>query len=212
MSDLICVAFKDMETADRALDELREMQREYLIDLEDACVAVREPSGKVHLKQAVNLVSLGATSSGLSGMLWGGLVGLLFLNPLAGMALGGAVGLGTGALAGSMSDYGIPDDYIRKMAETIEPGMSALFVLVRKVNPDKVLPELAKFQGKALRTSLTTEQERRLEDALSGIGSQAASSGPDQGLSATAADMRSIDADQQGTEAGTDAKSPTTHR
>jgi uncharacterized membrane protein len=166
MSDLICVAFKDKDTADRALDELREMQREYLIDLEDACVAVREMDGKVRLKQAVNLVSLGTTSSGLSGMLWGSLVGLLFLNPLAGMALGGVIGAGTGALAGRMTDYGIPDDYIRKIGGTIEPGTSALFVLVRKVNPDKVLPELSKYQGTVLRTSLTNEQENRLKEAL----------------------------------------------
>jgi len=172
MSDLICVGFKDKDTADRALDELREMQREYLIDLEDACVAVREMDGKVRLKQAVNLVSLGGAKSGLSGMLWGSLVGLLFLNPLAGMALGGVIGAGTGALAGSMTDYGIPDDYIRKIAETIEPGTSALFVLVRKVNPDKVLPELSKYQGTVLRTSLTTDQENRLKEALNCASSQ----------------------------------------
>lgn len=173
MPELVCVAFKDQDTADRVLDELREMQREYLVDLEDACVAIREPDGKVRLKQAVNLVSLGAASSGLSGMLWGGLVGLLFLNPLAGMAVGGAAGLGAGALAGKVSDFGISDDYIRKIAEAIEPGTSALFVLVRKANPDKVLPELAKYQGKLLRTSLTADQERRLQEALGGTGSQA---------------------------------------
>ena len=173
MPDLICVAFKDKDTAERALNELREMEREYLIDLKDACVAVREPNGKVRLQQAVDLVSMGAARSGLSGMLWGSLVGLLLLNPLAGMVVGGAVGAGAGALAGSITDYGIPDDYIRKIAETIEPGMSALFVLVRKVNPDKVLPELAKYQGTLLRTSLTTEQENRLRKALHGAGTQA---------------------------------------
>lgn len=172
MSDLICVAFKDKDTADRALTELREMQREYLIDLMDACVAVREQDGKVRLKQAVDMVSMGAASSGISGMLWGSLVGLLFLNPLAGMVVGGAVGAGAGALAGSMTDYGIPDDYIRKIAETIKPDTSALFVLVRKVNPDKVLPELAKYQGTLLRTSLTTDQENRLREALNGVGAQ----------------------------------------
>lgn len=218
MSELICIAFKDTETADRALNELREMQREYLIDLEDACVAIREPGGKVRLKQAVNLVSLGAASSGLSGMLWGGLVGLLFLNPLAGMALGGAIGLGTGALAGSVSDYGISDDYIRKIAETIEPGTSALFVLVRKVNPEKVLPELTKYHGTVLRTSLTADQERRLREALSGAGAQA-TAGSDQGVRAAAADMGSLNvatsataddgeqAPHQRTEAGTGASS-----
>lgn len=168
MPDLICVAYKDKDTADQVLNELREMQREYLIDLEDACVVTREMDGKVRLKQAVNLVTMGAASSGLSGMLWGGLVGLLFLNPLAGMALGGAVGMGAGALAGRMSDYGIPDDYIRKIAQAIEPGSSGLFVLVRKVNPEKVLPELAKYHGTVLRTSLTSEQEARLQQALSG--------------------------------------------
>ena len=220
MPDMICIAFKDKDTADRALNELREMQREYLIDLEDACVAVRELDGKVRLKQSVNLMSLGAASSGLSGMLWGGLVGLLFLNPLAGMALGGAVGMGAGALAGRMSDYGIPDDYIRKIAETIEPGTSALFVLVRKVNPDKVLPELAKYHGTLLRTSLTSEQERRLQEALSGVASQAAS-GADQAVRTAAADIGAANAAGQGmagsqqqttqqrTEAGTGATSPT---
>ncbi|MFS2008657.1 DUF1269 domain-containing protein [Azospirillum sp. CT11-132] len=174
MSDLICVAFNDKDTADRALTELREMQREYLIDLMDACVAVREQDGKVRLKQAVDMVSMGAARSGISGMLWGSLVGLLFLNPLAGLVVGGAVGAGAGALAGSMTDYGISDDYIRKIAETIKPGMSALFVLVRKVNPDKVLPELAKYQGTLLRTSLTTDQENRLREALNGVGTQEA--------------------------------------
>ena len=168
MPDLICVAYKDKDTADQVLNELRELQREYLIDLEDACVVTREMDGKVRLKQAVNLVTMGAASSGLSGMLWGGLVGLLFLNPLAGMALGGAVGMGAGALAGRMSDYGIPDDYIRKIAQAIEPGSSGLFVLVRKVNPERVLPELAKYHGTVLRTSLTSEQEARLQQALSG--------------------------------------------
>ena len=121
----------------------------------------------------VNLVSLGSAKSGLSGMLWGSLVGLLFLNPLAGMALGGVIGAGTGALAGSVTDYGIPDDYIRKIARTIEPGTSALFVLVRRVNPDKVLPELGKYQGTVLRTSLTTEQENRLKEALNCATAQA---------------------------------------
>ncbi len=169
MPDLVCIGFPDRETADRALDDLRRLQRDYLIDLEDACVAVREADGRVRLKQAVDLVSIGAAGSGLSGMLWGSLVGLLFLNPLAGMAVGGAVGAGAGALAGTVADYGIPDDYIRQLAGTLEPGTSALFVLIRKVNPDKVLPELEKYRGaRILRTSLTTEQERRLGDALAG--------------------------------------------
>jgi len=94
------------------------------------------------------------------------LVGLLFLNPLAGIATGIAVGAGTGALSGALADYGINDDFIKEMAKNLEPGSSALFVLVRRVIFDKVLPELKPFDGKVIRTSLTNEQERRLRKAL----------------------------------------------
>ena len=101
--------------------------------------------------------------------MWGALVGLLFLNPLAGFAIGGALGAGTGALSGSLSDYGIDDDFIKSLSETIPNDSSALFVLLRKFQPEKVLKELedSDFKGKVLRTSLSPEQEQKLQDALS---------------------------------------------
>src|SRR5699024_5916225 len=129
MSDLVAVAFDTPDEADRALTELNRLQKEYLIDLADAVVVVRQPDGKVDLKQSVNLVSAGATSGGLSGALWGTLVGLLFLNPLAGLAIGGLVGAGAGALSGKLADYGIDDDFIRSLAEKLQPNTSALFLL-----------------------------------------------------------------------------------
>ena len=89
MAELIAVGFDDPNEADRALTELTRLQREYLIDLEDAVVAIRRPDGKVSLKQSVNLVGLGAASGAMWGGLFGSLIGLLFLNPLAGFALGG---------------------------------------------------------------------------------------------------------------------------
>jgi uncharacterized membrane protein len=168
MTDLVAVAFEDKQEADRALGELQRLQREFLVDLADAVVAIRGADGKVQLKQSVNLVGAGAASGGLSGALWGTLVGLLFLNPLAGMAVGGAVGAGAGALSGSLMDYGIEDDFIRELAETLQPDSSALFVLVRKVQPEKVLAELKPFRGRVLRTSLSPEDEARLQAALSG--------------------------------------------
>jgi uncharacterized membrane protein len=103
-----------------------------------------------------------------TGALFGTLIGLLFLNPLAGFALGGLVGGGTGALSGSLVDYGINDDFIRSLGQTLPPDSSALFVLVRKVQPEKVLAELSNFRGRVLRTSLSPEQEKRLQAALSG--------------------------------------------
>ncbi|MBX6324186.1 MAG: hypothetical protein IRY94_20410, partial [Rhodospirillaceae bacterium] len=77
MSDLVCIAFNDRETADRVLNDMRAAQTGHLVELEDACVVVRDDAGKVHLKQAYNLVGPAAASGGLGGALWGGLIGLL---------------------------------------------------------------------------------------------------------------------------------------
>jgi uncharacterized membrane protein len=168
MAELVAIGFDNVQEADRVLTELARLQKEYLIDLEDAVVAIRQPDGQVNLKQSVNLVGVGAASGGLSGAMWGSLVGLLFLNPLAGMAVGGLIGAGSGALSGSLVDYGIDDKFIRSIADTLQPNTSALFVLVRKAQPEKVLSELSGFRGKVLRSSLSSEQEAKLQAALSG--------------------------------------------
>lgn len=168
MTDLIAVVFDDALEADRVLGKLHDLQREYLIDLGDAVVAVREQDGKVRLKQSVNLVGAGAASGGLSGILWGTLVGLLFLNPVAGFTVGGLIGAGAGALAGALADYGIDDNFIKSLAQKMSPGSSALFVLVRKVQPEKVMAELGNIRGTVLRTSLSPQQEAKLQEVLSG--------------------------------------------
>ena len=169
MADLIAVAFDQPDTADRVLHELTAMGREKLIELEDACVVVRPAQGEIQLKQMLPLTKVGALSGGSSGALWGALVGLLFLNPLAGMVVGAGIGAGTGALAGQLSDYGIDDDFIKRLGGTIKPDSSALFLLVRKVTGDKVLERLraAGIQGEVLQTSLSNEQEDALRKALS---------------------------------------------
>jgi hypothetical protein len=77
------------------------------------------------------------------------------------------VGAGSGALAGSLGDYGIDDDLIRSIGDTLQPNTSALFVLVRKVQPEKVLAELSGFKGRVIRSSLSPDQEQRLQAALS---------------------------------------------
>ncbi|ADZ68710.1 DUF1269 domain-containing protein [Polymorphum gilvum] len=167
MSDLIVVGFEAEETADNVLLKLASLQKEYLVDLEDAVVAIRDKDGKVHLKQSLNLTALGASSGLISGSLWGTLVGLLFLNPLAGLAIGGVVGAGTGALSGSLADYGIDDAFIKSLASTLPSESSALFILVRKAQPEKVLAEFAGVQARVLKTSLSPEQEKKLQEALS---------------------------------------------
>ncbi len=167
MSELVVIAFNGRDTADHVLNDLRSMQREYLVDLEDAVVVTRDADGKLNLKQSVNLVGMGAMSGGTWGALWGVLVGVLFMNPLLGFIAGAAAGAGAGALAGALSDYGIDDDFIKRMGETIGSDSSALFVLFKKVTLDRVLPEFNRYQGTVLKTSLTEEQEAKLRDALS---------------------------------------------
>jgi uncharacterized membrane protein len=167
MSDLVVLGFDGIHTADEVLNKLRSMQKEYLIDLEDACVVEREKSGKVYIKQAVNLTALGAAAGGSRGALWGAIVGLLFLNPLAGMAIGAITGAGVGALSGSLSDYGISDDFVKKLGETIPQDSSALFILFKRVNEDKVLPELERYKPRVLRTSMSNEAEKKLSAELS---------------------------------------------
>lgn len=169
MADLIAVAFDEPDTADKVLHALTAMGKEQLIQLEDACVVVRPPEGEIQLKQMLPLTKVGALSGGSSGALWGALVGLLFLNPLAGLAIGAGVGAASGALAGSLSDYGIDDDFIRRLGSTIKPNSSALFLLIRKVTGDKVLERLRAegFHGQVLQTSLSNEQEEALKKAIS---------------------------------------------
>jgi uncharacterized membrane protein len=150
--------------------KLQALQKEYVVELEDAVVVVRDTNGKVHLKQAVNLAGIGAASGAVWGGLFGVLVGVLFLNPLVGFATGVAVGAGTGALSAALADYGINDNFIKSMANEFPPGTSGLFILARRMNFDKVLPELKAFGGKVLKTSLSNEEEEHLRHALEGLG------------------------------------------
>jgi uncharacterized membrane protein len=159
MSTLAVIGYDDIFKAEEVRLELIKMQRDYLIDLEDAVVAVKDDSGKVKLHQAVNLTAAGAVSGGF----WGTLIGLIFLNPLLGLA----VGAGAGAVSGALSDIGINDQFMKDLAATMKPGSSALFVLVRRATPDKVLEELKGSGGKILKTSLSHEDEAKLQAALS---------------------------------------------
>lgn len=172
MSELVCIAFKDSGTADRVLNELRAMETDYVVDLEDAVIVVRDMDGKVHLKQCVDVFG-GATTHGVAlGVLWGGLMGLLFMNPLAGLLGSIAGGAGGGAMTtaasefGLLSDYGIPDNFIKGLGGTILPGTSAIFLLIRSFDENMLLDRLAKHGGTILKTSLNSEQEERLRAAL----------------------------------------------
>ena len=168
MSDLIAIAYDDEFKAEEVRLTLAKLQKEHLIELEDAAVVVKDDKGKVKLKQAVDLTAAGA----LSGGFWGLLIGTLFFVPLFGAALGAS----TGAISGALSDIGVDDDFMRELGENLQAGTSALFVLVTKVTPDKVLEVIAPYGGKVLRTSLTKDKEAELQEVLSRRGIEPESS------------------------------------
>jgi uncharacterized membrane protein len=155
---MVVFAFKDEAGAEQMRDSLKALQKQQLITLSDAAVAVRKPDGKVKVKQATSLVGVGA----LGGAFWGMFIGLLFWMPWLGLAIGAA----SGALGGALSDTGVDDDFIKEVGNSIEPGQSALFLLVEDWTEDKVLDELTKFDAKVLQTSLSKEDEAKLKAAF----------------------------------------------
>ena len=158
MSDLVFIAFPTEQKAEEVRARVLEMQKEYLIELGDAVVAVREADGKVKLNQLVNTTATGA----VSGAFWGTLVGFIFLMPLVGTAIGAA----SGALSGKLTDIGINDQFMKDAAQALAPGNAGLFLLIRKMTTDKVLADLRGVGGTVMQTSLTDEQEKALRAAL----------------------------------------------
>lgn len=158
MSNLIVVEYPDEYRAAEVLAALRRLNRDYLIDLDDACYVTKDARGKIKLHQNTSLTGAGAAWGGM----WGMLIGLLFFVPFLGLALGA----GMGALSAKLSDYGIDDKFAKQVATDLQPNTSAIFMLVRRSTPDKVVPEIAKFGGTILQTSLPAETEQKLQEAL----------------------------------------------
>jgi|GraSoiStandDraft_43_1057313.scaffolds.fasta_scaffold343643_1 uncharacterized membrane protein len=160
MADLIVLGFDNEDTAEAVRTLTGKLMKEHLIELGDAVVVVRTQDGKVKIHQAFNPAAAGAAS----GALWGTFVGLLFLNPL----LGAALGAGAGALSGSLIDVGINDDTIREIGQTLQPGTSALFLLLKQATFDKLSEALRPYNPKVIRTSLSYASEAELVRALAG--------------------------------------------
>jgi uncharacterized membrane protein len=160
MADLIAISFADPAKAFDMRARLAELQKEYLINMEDVVIVTRDDDGKVKLHQASNLTAVGAVGGGF----WGMLIGMLFLNPLVGAVMGASAG----AVSGYLTDLGIDDAFMTKVGEDLTPGAAALFVLVRKVTGDKVLDRIKDFSGtgKIIQTSLTKTSEDELRAVL----------------------------------------------
>lgn len=158
MSELIVLAFDDEESALQVRDNLQSIQQSRMLQLADAAIVVRREDGTVKVKQLTNLVGTGA----FGGAFWGILVGLLLASPWLGLAAGAAAG----ALIGSLADYGVDDKFIKEAGSTIEPGQSALFLLMHTAALDKLLEASKEFDPTVLQTTLSAEDEAKLQEAF----------------------------------------------
>lgn len=160
MSDLVAIAYDDLDSARRALDTLQRLHKEHVVEIEDAVLVEQREDGGIKLHQSHHVALTGAAS----GAFWGALIGLVFMMPLLGMVIGGTAG----AASGAMTDYGIDDDFMRELGRRMRPGSAAVFVLLHKTTVDKLIPALRGHGGHVLQTSLSDEVEQRLRDATGG--------------------------------------------
>lgn len=158
MSDLIAIIYPTEQKAEEVRQRLFKLQREYLISIKDAVIAVKNDAGTIKLSQLFSTTAAGAAT----GSFWGLLIGILFLNPFIGVALGAA----SGAIGGALTDYGINDAFMKELSANLQPGNAALFVLIKGMTADKVLREIQDAGGTVLKTSLDDVKEKQLRDAL----------------------------------------------
>jgi uncharacterized membrane protein len=155
MADLIAIGYPDEATAEAAADEARRLAQDLIIEPDAIAVIVRDADGSYHVHTQHHMVGRGAT--------WGMWWGLLFI-PVFGMA----IGAGMGALMGKVTKSGIDKQFQDQVRGMLQPGTSALFLMVEKVTPDKAVEAMSKYGGTVLKTSLSKEGEQELQDALHG--------------------------------------------
>jgi uncharacterized membrane protein len=157
MNQLIVVAFDHFDDAKRAMASLRSLEREGRLRFEDTAIVERDPDGTAHVKNEVSGTTETAT---VVGAVVGGFVAFAF--PLAGIAIGAAVG----AAVGAALDRGVSADFIDEVKTTLRPGRSALFLVVKQSDADATLAALRQFKGDVIQTTLDSEAEEALRQAL----------------------------------------------
>jgi uncharacterized membrane protein len=163
VSQLVVLGFDSRQQAEQVFGVVNEeLTKQQLLKLEDSALVWREADGKVRIQQSLSTTGAGA----LGGAFWGTLVGLLFFAPVLGMA----VGAGTGAVAGKLTDVGISDDMIKRIGETLQPGKAAVFALVLQATTDRVVEALRPYSPTVLQTNLTQENQEELVKLLQGGG------------------------------------------
>jgi uncharacterized membrane protein len=164
MSDLIVVAFGDELKAEQVRLDLLSLRHDHLVDVEEAVVVIKTASDKVRMHHSTHFTVPGALGGGFVGMM----AGLMLLNPVL-AAIGGITGTALGAVTGALKELGIDEAFMKELASHLKPGSSALFILAKEAQPEKIYEEVKKFGGKILQTKLAHQDETKLEAALSSV-------------------------------------------
>jgi uncharacterized membrane protein len=177
MAELIVVGFKkDMYRASEVLNTLQDMNESWVVDLHDAVAVYRDYNGKLRVDQSYQMT----TNEGAAwGGLFGGLIGALLAAPFTGgasvaavLAAGSLSGVALGAAAGAVDaqtwkeDYGISEDFVQRVGTMVQPGDSAIFALMRSLDPDLVAAQFKGYGGTILRTTLNPAQQAKVEQTL----------------------------------------------
>ncbi len=160
MATLVAIGYPEQGTAEQALDTVHQLQGDLIIQTHQVAAISRDQEGHLH----TNTGSGGATTAGGAAMggFWGFMFGLLFFVPFAGLALGA----GMGALFGHFGEKGIDKAFQQQVRDYLKPGTSALFMVIDQVTPDKAIAALQQYGGTVIRTSLSDDDTKQLQDAL----------------------------------------------
>ena len=161
MATLVAIGYPDQGTAEQARQTVHQLEAELIIQADQVAAISRDLEGKYH----VHTTHGGASAGGgaIWGSFWGLLFGLLFFVPFAGLALGA----GFGALFGHLGEKGIDKAFQQQVRDYLKPGTSALFMVIEHATPDKAIAALEQYGGTVIRTSLSDEDTRKLQEALS---------------------------------------------
>src|SRR5438270_7353463 len=160
MATLVAIGYPDQGTAEQARETVRQLEADLVIQADQVAAITRDLEGKYHVHTSHGGASAGAGA--WWGGFWGMLFGLLFFIPCAGLA----VGAGMGALFGHFGEKGIDKAFQQQVRDYLQPGTSALFMVIEQVTPDKAVAALQQYGGTVIRTSLSDEDTKKLQDAL----------------------------------------------
>jgi uncharacterized membrane protein len=164
MATLVAIGYPDENTATAALDTVRKLESELIIQADQVAAISRDQQGQLHTYSGHGVS--GTAGGAAIGSFWGFLFGLLFFIPFAGLA----IGAGMGALFGHMGEKGLDKQFQQQVRDYLKPGTSALFMVIEQATPDKAIAALSEYGGTVIRTSLSDEDTQKLQEGLQAAG------------------------------------------